>query len=292
LKKLQEYQPDLDNTNQFNNSSLATDICKYFCHNFYLATEPGKPTMIDNFNDDNILKNIIHNRLGLGWLEADDKGPGVNEAFNLSFKMIAIQGQRSMRLVNATSMFKPSIAKYLVLKYSQPEDTIFDYSCGFGGRLLGTFSCNRKYIGTDPLTTDELQNMANALSLDKDKYTLIKSGSEHYCGLKNSIDFSFSSPPYFSQESYANDLSQAYNNGEDYFYNVYWKKTLENVKYMLKPNKWFGLNVKNYPKMLEMAIDLFGQPIETVNLRTIRSHLGKEAGVEKSEYVYMFNNIK
>jgi hypothetical protein len=111
-------------------------------------------------------------------------------------------------------------------------------------------------------------------------------------GDKDSIDFSYSSPPYFLQEYYTSDLSQAYNMGEEYFYNVYWNKTLNNVRYMLKPGKWFGLNVKNTPKMLEMAIDKFGPVVEQINLRTIRGHLNKKAGIEKTEYVYMFKNDK
>src|ERR1700722_3494939 len=162
-KTLMDFQPDLTETSLFNNSSLATDICKHFCHSFFLATEENKPTMLDNFSNDKILKRIIANRLGLGWLEADDKGPGVNEAFNLSFKMIAVQGQRSMRLVNATSMFKPNIAKYLYMKYANEGDVVFDYSAGWGGRMLGAASCGRQYIGVDPLTIDELETMKSTL---------------------------------------------------------------------------------------------------------------------------------
>jgi hypothetical protein len=288
--QLLEYDPDITNLEVFNNSSLATDICKYFCHTFYLATEKGKPNIIDNFNDDNKLKRIIENRLGLDWLETDDKGPGVNEAFNLSFKMIVFQGQRSMRFVNATSMFKPSIAKYMCMKYSNEKDICLDYSCGFGGRMLGAVSCGRKYIGIDPLTVPELQNMADYFKLEN--CILINSGSENYIGEESSVDFSYSSPSYYNQEVYSNDLTQAYNNGEDYFYNIYWRKTLENVKFMLKPDKWFGVNVKNYPKMVEMAQEQFGEIIEEVQLKTVRSHLNKKAGDIKHESIYMFKNIK
>jgi hypothetical protein len=288
-KQLLEFKPDITNPLVFNNSSLATDICKYFCHSFYNTTERDSSNIIDNFNNDEILKRIIKNRLGLDWLEDDKRGPGVNEAFNLSFKMIVFQGQRSMRFVNATSIFKPSIAKYMCMKYSELNDIVGDYSCGFGGRLLGAISCGRKYIGIDPLTVPELQKMADYFNIDCE---LINNGSEIYCGEKNSIDLMYSSPPYFDQEYYSKDSSQAYNNGEDYFYNIYWKKTLENAKYMLKPNKWFGVNVKNYPKMLDMTCEIFGSIIEEVQLKTVRSHLNKTAGYIKHESIYMFKNNK
>lgn len=284
--RIKQYEPNLNSMEIFNNSSLGTDICKYFCHSFYEATEINKPTMIENFKDDIKLKKIIKNRLGLDWLNS------TNEVFNLSFKMIVFQGQRSMRFVNATSMFKPIVAKYICMKYSNEGDIVGDYSCGFGGRLLGAVSSNRKYIGTDPLTTIELQKMVDFFGFKNCK--LINDGSENYIGNENSIDLYYSSPPYYNQEFYSSNKSQAYNNGEDYFYNLYWKKTLKNIKYMLKPGKWFGLNVKNVPRMLSMAIDEFGAIEEQVVLRTVKSHLTKNKNSDyvKNEYIYMFKNIK
>lgn len=284
-QKLCDFKPDLTANDLFNNSSLCTDICKYFCHNFYEATERNKATMKEVFADDDKLRFLIKNRLGFDWWDKEDN----DETFNISFRML-IQGMRSSRLVPSISIFKPNIAKYLYMKYSQEGDTVFDYSAGWGGRMLGAASCNRKYIGVDPLTTDELEIIKSFLDLKN--VTLIKNGSEHIKLDENSIDFSFSSPPYFDQECYSADITQAYNKDESYFYDTYWANTLNNVKFMLKPGKWFGLNVKNYPKMLDMAIEIFGKPVEEVNLRTIRSHLNKSSGIEKGEPVYMFKNNK
>ena len=86
-----------------------------------------------------------------------------------------------------------TFAKYMALRYSNEGDTIGDYSCGFGGRLLGAASCGRKYIGTDPLTVPELKNMVSCFGL-KD-CELIQDGSENYRGKENSIDLYWSSPP-------------------------------------------------------------------------------------------------
>lgn len=283
-KRLLEHKPDLSTNELFNNDSLATDICKYYCHKFYDATEYEYPTMKQIFNDDDKLRKLIQNRLGLDWKDETN-----DETFNISFRML-IQGMRSSRVVPSISIFKPSIAKYLYMKYSNEGDTVFDYSAGWGGRMLGAASCNRKYIGVDPWTTDELTVMKDELELKN--ITLIDDGSENVKLEENSVDFSFSSPPYYSQEVYSLDERQAYAKGEDHFYNVYWKQTLENVQYMLKPGKYFGLNVKNYPKMVEMAQDIFGDVVEEVNLRTVRSHLNKNAGVTKNESVYIFKNNK
>jgi hypothetical protein len=286
-KSLCEYSPDLNVDEVFNNSSLGTDICKYFCRSFYNSKSPGGMTMEDVFNDDKLLKKLIKNRLGMDWLKDDSKGVGVNEAFNLSPKML-LQGMRSMMLVSQISMFKPSIAKYICLKYSNPGDLVLDYSVGFGGRMLGAVSCNRRYIGTDPLTTPEVTEMVNYFGFEGVK--LINSGSENYCGDSECVDLCYSSPPYYNQEYYSDDKNQAYNNGKEYFYNVYWEKTLQNAKRMLKTGKVFGLNVKNYPKMVDMAREEFGAEVESIALRTVRSHLAhkEKNGNEKSEYIYIF----
>jgi hypothetical protein len=283
-KKLCNWIPDLSACELFNNNSLATDICKYFCHKFYDATERNKPTMKEIFHDDDKLKYLIRNRLGLDWY-----GTGNDETFNISFRML-IQGMRSSRLVPSISIFKPNIAKFLYLKYSSENDVVYDYSAGWGGRMLGATACNRRYIGVDPFTTDELSKMSDYLSLNNVK--LINDGSENVRLMENSVDFSFSSPPYYSQEYYSSEYTQAYNKGEDYFYNTYWKNTLENIKYMLKPGKYFGLNVKNYPKMVDMAKYYFGDIIEEIKLKTVRSHLNKMAGTIKYEPIYIFKNIK
>jgi LAGLIDADG-like domain len=283
-KKLCDFQPDLSNNNLFNNSSLATDICKYFCHKFYDATEVGNTTMREIFANDDLLRALVQNRLGMDW-----KDPENDETFNISFRMM-IQGMRSMRLVPAISIFKPDVAKYLCMKYSNENDVVYDYSAGWGGRMLGAASCNRQYIGVDPWTTDELQEIADFLELKN--VQLIADGSENVKLNENSVDFSFSSPPYFNQEVYSPDKNQAYNNGENYFYDTYWAQTLDNIQFMLKPNKWFGLNVKNYPRMLQMAVDRFGEPVETVDLRTVKNHLNKKNSILKYEYIYMFRNAK
>ena len=281
-KSLCLHLPDLSIKELYNNASLATDVCKYFCHTFYYVTDDSRSrNMVELFNDDSILKRVIDNRLGRKW------GDATNQSFNFSPKMI-IQGMRSMHLVGMVSIFKPGIAKYIYMKYSNEGDTVYDYSAGFCGRILGATSCNRKYIGVDPLTTDDINNAIKELELNNCE--IHKTGSEDFCLEENSVDLCFSSPPYYNQEYYSKEDTQAYNKGEEYFFNVYWKKTLENCKYMLKPGKKFILNVKNQPKMLDMAKEMFTLEDEIL-LKTTRSHLNKKnLSAIKYESIYIFGN--
>lgn len=60
---------------------------------------------------------------------------------------------------------------------------------------------------------------------------------------------------------------------------------------MLKPNKWFGINIDvNHLKMVEIAKEYFGEVIEEVKLKSLRYHFAGEK--VKYESIYMFKNIK
>lgn len=282
---LVNYKIDTSLSELNNNNSIATRVCKYFCKTFYSSCEGGNKPMTSLWEDDDVLKKLIRNRLGLHCYEKDK-----NYTFNINHRCM-VEGFRDSRIGSMVSIFKPNIAKYICEKYSEPGDLVGDYSCGFGGRLLGAMSCGRKYIGTDPLTVPELQKMVDFF--DFKDCILIQSGSEDYKGEENSVDLYWSSPPYFMQEIYSYDQSQCYIKGEKYFYETYWKKTLENVKFMLKPGKWFGLNIKYDSRMINMAKSVFGDIVEQVGLTIAKAPTTIQNGNKiKHEYIYMFKNIK
>lgn len=47
------------------------------------------------------------------------------------------------------SYFKPAQMQYLIKKYANEFDAIFDPFAGYAGRLIGTLACNKNYIGYD-----------------------------------------------------------------------------------------------------------------------------------------------
>jgi len=310
-ERVKDCKININAMDAYNNSSIGGYICKYFCaEKFYDTTEPNKKTLKELLlNNTELHKRMAKNRLGMDWLlpSIDKKGnslPGVNQAFNLSPKMLVLQCARSMRLINNTTLFKADVAKLLVSKYSEPNDIIYDYSAGFGARMLGTIAAGRKYIATDPFTTPDLIKMKDYLKLDN--VSLIQDGSENVNNYlkENSVDFCFSSPPYLlkkgkkyvAQEEYSRE-NQAYSLGSDVFYDVYWKKTLENCRNCLKSGKWFGLNTSiKEERMVEMARQLFGKEKEIFKLRTVKSHLSGKSkeknNSEKFEPIYMFKNDK
>lgn len=58
-------------------------------------------------------------------------------------------GLSTSRKYPEVSYFKPGLAKYLILKYLDEFDEIFDPFSGYSGRMLGTIATGKKYIGQD-----------------------------------------------------------------------------------------------------------------------------------------------
>lgn len=128
-------------------------------------------------------------------------------------------------------------------------------NCGFGGRMLGALSSknNYRYVGTDPNTETQyhLHELAEAIETAtgrEDSYELHCCGSEVFRGKPNSIDFAFSSPPYFDLEVYSDEPTQCFNKFpklEDWL-EGYVRETIKNIYYMLKPGRYYAVNIADF----------------------------------------------
>lgn len=128
-------------------------------------------------------------------------------------------------------------------------------NCGFGGRLLGALSSknNYRYVGTDPCTETmyhlhQLGEYIEQVTGREDSYELHCCGSEDFIGPKNSIDFAFSSPPYFNLEVYSDEPTQCFNKFPelDEWLEGYVRATIKNIKHMLKPGKFYAVNIADF----------------------------------------------
>lgn len=151
--------------------------------------------------------------------------------------------------------FKTMNAKALYEKYCPKNGVIYDYACGFGGRMLGALASKNDYIyiGVEPCI--ETYTHLNELGLNiehvtqrENSYKLFCMGSEDFIYGENVVDFAFSSPPYFNLEKYSNEPTQCYNrfpNIEDWF-EGYVKPTIKNTYIMLKPNTYYAVNIADF----------------------------------------------
>lgn len=161
-----------------------------------------------------------------------------------------------LRLVgSAPSNFRPMNAKAVYERFCPEGGTIYDFCCGFGGRMLGALSSkkNFKYIGTDPNTETmyhlhELGEYIESVTGRDDSYELHCCGSEVFKGKPNSIDFAFSSPPYFDLEVYSDEPTQCYNKFPELesWLEGYVRQTIKNIYFMLKPGRVYAVNIADF----------------------------------------------
>lgn len=161
-----------------------------------------------------------------------------------------------LRLVgSAPTNFRPMNAKAVYERFCPEGGTIYDFCCGFGGRMLGALSSrkNFKYVGTDPNVETmyhlhQLGELIESTTGRENSYELHCCGSEEFRGKPNSIDFAFSSPPYFDLEVYSDDPTQCYNKFPELnqWLEGYVRATIKNIFYMLKPGSCYAVNIADF----------------------------------------------
>jgi hypothetical protein len=180
---------------------------------------------------------------------------------------------------------------------------IYDYSAGYGGRLLGITSSNMRYnyTGIDPNT--ETINYLNYLNTLLDNPgTIVQTVSEEFA--PTDVDLAFSSPPYFNLEKYSDEDTQCmvrYTTLEEWF-NGYATPTMERIYAGLNKDGCFATNIadyKSYGNKTYEVVDEWVALAQRVGFKhtgTIKMMLNtrpgvgndKLAGREKFEGVYVF----
>lgn len=161
-------------------------------------------------------------------------------------------------VVNATKVanFSPIAARKVYEKYCPKfYATILDYSCGWGARMLGCLSSpyEYKYIGIEPNSklNERLKEFSKWIcdSLHRENNTVLYlEGSEVFHEeLVNTIDLSFSSPPYFNLEIYCNEETQSANENTTFkaWVEHYMIPTIRNIYKYTKEGGLHIVNLKN-----------------------------------------------
>lgn len=219
--------------------------------------------------------------------------------------------RRALELVTGENVtnFKAQNAKSIV-EYLCPVlwGNVYDYSAGYGGRLLGITSSNMRYnyVGIDP-NTETVQNLNYLQSLIQQATGVT---SEIYCTTSEeyqpeNIDCAFSSPPYFNLEKYSDEPTQCmvrYRSLDEWF-DGYVEPTISNIYKGLTNEGVFATNIADYKtygqkdpvQVVDRWIataEKFGfKHVETIKMMlNTRPGVGnnKQEGREKFEGVYVF----
>ena len=219
--------------------------------------------------------------------------------------------RRSLELVTGENIqnFKPQNARAIV-EHLCPVlwGNIYDYSAGYGGRLLGIGSSNMNYNYTavDP-NTETVNYLQYFNSLIKQatgvEGTIVQSVSEDY--QPEDVDLAFSSPPYFNLEKYSDEPTQCMVNYTtlDEWFDGYVVPTMTNIHNGLNNDGVFATNIADYKTYGQKEpVEVCERWIETAekigfkHTGTIKMMLNtrpgvgndKLAGREKFEGVYVF----
>jgi len=195
-------------------------------------------TVMDAFNNDDKLRLLVQRLL--------DYYPAMTKT-NLFGRIKMLSG------VQGVSNFRPTAAAALYEYFG--GGVIQDMSGGWGGRMLGAYRAPsvRRYIATEPskLTHAGLAEQAEYLVgrqlFNQKSYEVHCLGSEVFRPDRNSVDFAFTSPPYFNCEQYAEEETQSFIKFPQYdaWADGFLGGTFENVYRGLKPGGHMAINIAN-----------------------------------------------
>ena len=162
------------------------------------------------------------------------------------------------RLATKVANFSPKNARDIYFRYHDINGeriNCLDTSAGFGSRMSAVLLSGHNYCGFDPnhnlqIKLKDYNRWLRAHNVidSTQRCGLYEQGSEiHRPELDNLFDVSFTSPPYFNIEVYANDDSastQNYNNYELWLEN-FAVPTIDNTYRYLKVGGYAMVNIKN-----------------------------------------------
>ncbi len=189
-------------------SSYANDVPDRYHHHRYLlkagTNESGTSEMksiFDAFSDEKKLRRILK-------ISLDNDQTVPDGWFNT---IVMLSGAQVL------SNFRPGFAAWLYRRFCPQGGRVLDMSTGFGGRLIGFLASDTpaEYVGIDPSskTCEGNRRMVADFGFS-DRVSIIEKPAEEVSveevGGSESIDFAFTSPPYFTKEHYSEESTQSW----------------------------------------------------------------------------------
>lgn len=237
----------LENINKIVNKhqTKTSDIYNYYFERVANDTIVGKcKWTINEGLQSNELVQAVYNKTLKNKKVFDSKDPVKN--FKTSIRL-------GGTFFGKPTQFPIKTMRNLLDEFTNENDTYYDPCCGWGMRMLVSAEKGVKYIGNDINHTliNKLEEFGEDINKYKNfDYTLYEQGSEMFIPeLENSVDFVFTSPPYFDLEVY--DGSQGLKETSyQRWLEEFIRPMLENCYKYIKNNKYVAINIKNSKKYL------------------------------------------
>lgn len=169
------------------NCRIGESIVQTAHKSLYSAHCGNKPSPVEGWYNDGLLKKVILNRL----IYINDVNPSK-----------ILRGLYISKLAPRVSIFNPVLARYLTLKYLSDFSEVFDPFSGYSGRLLGVVSTGKYYLGQDinSTTVSEANTIITDMNLLNCEVTvadILDSSGRYDCLL--------TCPPYDQKEIYGDE---------------------------------------------------------------------------------------
>jgi DNA methylase len=280
--------------NKLRGSNLGLRLANFFQPGMWSVRVSRYRSPMDVFQDDGLLRAAIERAFVL---------------WPMRYSANASCLRRILKTFSSTasvSNFQPVIAKAVIATYSKPGDVVVDFCAGYGGRLLGCLTMQRKFIGIEPCKRqvhglNRLIQLASTFNAAASDAKILHGCAEDRLKKlpSRSASLVFSSPPYFDWERYALHSSQSFIRYRSYpeWLEHFLKPVIAQCSRVLTRKGYLILNVSNGKRnptrgeVLQIA-GSFG----FAHVRSYRMILAKvpylhpRNGVpEKSEYILVFS---
>jgi hypothetical protein len=208
---------------------------------------------VDCFRDDKCLRAVIRRALTL-WPD--------RHGANASSVRIMLKTFSNCATV---SNFRPAVARSVIQTFSAPGDTVVDFAAGYGGRLVGSLSLLRHYVGVDPCSM-QVRGLNRCIQTIQRIGTIPGTAEIHEGCAEDllphfpsrSSRLVFSSPPYFDWEKYSRQKTQSfirYKSYSDWLGN-FLRPVVEQSNRILAKGGSLVINVPNGKSRIPLLNDL------------------------------------
>ena len=144
--------------------------------------------------------------------------------------------------ISAINIFRPLVAMEMYVKYK--PNTVLDFTCGWGGRLVGAYALNiPNYIGIDintNLLNPYLEMKSFFQNISETNVDIFFENAVNFDYSKITYDMVLTSPPYYFLEKYSNN--ENYNSKNEMKNKFYIPVITNTYKYLQQGGK-YCLNV-------------------------------------------------
>ena len=304
IKDLNSAKPKLLNKTLSVNNREGQDLCRFWFPNMMTATVVGRKNadLRSRFYNDQDLKtaiNLCFRYRGASKITASPSN------IRTTLALIGGGSIQNFKPLNARAIFEEINPGFF--------GSVFDYSAGYGGRLLGAATSHLKlsYTGVEPNTETftGLTALSDLIATHTGfNSTIVNSGSEVELEFENNMfDGAFSSPPYFNLEKYCDEPTQCmvkFTTLGDWV-DGYVVPTCKNLHRILKPDAICAVNLANYTfrkreftieEEWKRAAEQTGfELVDTLYIGLVKrpgDGQHKQFVSQKAEPVYLFRNRK